>query len=59
MSPFAHIAKLPKENVQFEHPAKGPDHCANCEHFLSSTNRCRIVSGEVRPEDWCKRYEAK
>jgi hypothetical protein len=43
-----------KEQVGFEHPAKGPHHCWECRHFRG--NRCEIVSGAVAAGDWCKKW---
>lgn len=44
-----------KSEVGFEHPAKGPQHCAECKHFRAPSG-CEIVSGLIRPEDWCKKF---
>lgn len=44
-----------KSQVGFEHPAKGPDHCSECRHFRPPDS-CEIVSGEIRPEDWCRKF---
>jgi hypothetical protein len=51
-------AKLSKESVGFEHPAKGPHHCGQCRHF-EGPRACEIVAGLIRSEDWCRRFEAK
>lgn len=48
--------KLSKPSVQYEHPAKGPNHCGICGHFLSPYE-CEIVTGKIRSEDWCNRFE--
>lgn len=47
--------KFSKEKVDFEHPAKGPNHCGDCKYFLGG--RCAIVSGIVMAGDWCKKFE--
>lgn len=48
--------KFSKARVDFEHPAKGPNHCADCKYFCGDKNACRIVKGDVHPEDWCKKF---
>ncbi len=49
--------KFLKMDVQFEHPAKGRDHCSECVHFIPEYSRCRIVRGEVMGVDWCKKFK--
>jgi len=51
--------KFEKPEVGFEHPAKGPDHCSACKHFLSEQNACAIVKGEVLASDWCEKFSQK
>lgn len=43
-----------KEQVGFESPAKGPDHCGACKYFLGG--RCQIVSGAIQAGDWCEKF---
>lgn len=50
--------KFKKSEVEFEHPAKGKNHCRECVHF-ESPNRCAIVEGVVKGTDWCDKFEAK
>lgn len=50
--------KLSKVSVRFEHPAKGPDHCSGCKHFLGR-GVCEIVAGLIAPEDWCDKFRRK
>jgi hypothetical protein len=47
--------KFSKQAVDFEHPAKGPNHCGACEYFLGG--RCAIVTGIVETGDWCKKFK--
>lgn len=49
--------KFTKEQVGFEHPAKGPDHCGQCQHFLGG--RCAIVYSTVMAGDWCRKWKAE
>lgn len=46
--------KMTKAEVNFEHPAKGPDHCGDCKYF--SNPGCTLVAGAVRAEDWCEEF---
>jgi hypothetical protein len=50
-------AKLPHDEVDYEHPAQGPDHCRDCAHYRGQA--CAIVEDPIEPEDWCNRYTAK
>jgi hypothetical protein len=47
-----------KNEVEFEHPAKGADHCEMCKHFKMPA-ACEIVMGEVYPGDWCNKFDPK
>lgn len=49
-------AKKPKSEVNFEHPAKGPNHCSQCIHF-DPERACELVEGQIEPEDWCRLFE--
>jgi len=49
--------KFSKDRVGFEHPAKGPNHCGDCKHFLGG--RCAIVFGVVTSGDWCEKFQEK
>lgn len=51
--------KFTKREVGFEHPAKGSDHCMECEHYEPGRDKCQIVAGEIQPQDWCRKFEAK
>jgi hypothetical protein len=52
----AEDAKVSKASVGYEHPAvKPPQHCGTCEHW-QPPNSCKVVSGRIQPQDWCKRY---
>jgi len=47
--------KHTKASVGYEHPAQGPHHCSQCEHF-EPPSRCEIVAAVIRAEDWCRRF---
>ncbi len=49
--------KLAKEDVGFEHPAQGRNHCSLCIHFDRQTrDSCEIVQGRVLARDWCLKF---
>jgi hypothetical protein len=48
--------KHTKEEVKFEHPAKGLNHCKDCVHW-NAPNRCKIVEGKVMGVDWCDKWD--
>ncbi len=48
-------AKVSKTAVAYEHPAAKAQHCGICEHW-EPPRSCEVVSGRIRPEDWCKRF---
>ncbi len=52
---MAKAAKLSKAEVQYEHPAAKSDHCGICRHYEPPT-ACEVVSGLIRPEDWCDHF---
>ena len=51
----ADATKQPKASVDFEHPAQGVDHCAECQHFVNP-DACALVEGRVQPRDWCRLF---
>jgi hypothetical protein len=52
--------KLMKEEVGYEHPAKGKDDCDDCKHFeVLAPRHCEIVEGTILPEDWCQKFKRK
>ena len=54
------MEQLPKSEVSYEHPAKGPNHCSQCVHFeVLHKNGCEVVKGHIEPEDWCEKFQQK
>jgi len=51
------MTQFTKAEVGFEHPAKGPNRCAQCAHFEPERKACAIVKGHIDPEDWCEKFE--
>jgi len=57
---MAEYVKISKSAAQYEHPAKGADHCAECRFFEQVAPRhCLRVDGVILPGDWCKLFERK
>lgn len=50
-------AKLSKTEVDYS-AGKGDDRCKNCKHFIAGGS-CELVEGEIDPDYWCKKFEAK
>ena len=50
--------KLTKVQVRYEVPAKGMDHCRDCQFYIIS-GHCKIVEGDIQPNGWCERFEDK
>lgn len=49
-----------KQDVEFEHPAKGDEHCNACRHFeIRHPEACEIVEGKIEGYDWCIMYNIK
>lgn len=49
--------KFTKTEVDFEHPAKGVNHCGECKHFeVHGPKLCEIIAGTILPEDWCNKF---
>ena len=51
------MAKLSKQAVEYESPARGRNRCEWCIYWESF--RCSEVeegAGLIRPEDWCKLF---
>ncbi len=45
-----------KNEVGFESPAKGMDHCRDCTHFLADEHACQKVKGIINDKDWCRKF---
>jgi hypothetical protein len=51
-----------KEAAQYQECPNGAEHCARCLHVIEPAGanlRCRVVSGVVSPDGWCRWYEAE
>lgn len=50
-------SKLSHAAVEFEHPAKGPHHCGECQHRTATG--CEIVADPIEDGDWCDRFKQR
>ena len=49
-----------KAQVEFQHPAKGEEHCSACRHFeVKKPEGCEIVEGKIEGPDWCIMWSNK
>ncbi len=49
------VIKLHKGEVNYR-PSQSANKCRNCKFFLKE-GKCRIVAGEIKPEDVCNKYQ--
>lgn len=46
--------KISKAAAEYRDTPKGDQRCSNCALFQPGTDTCRLVSGQVSPDGWCK-----
>ena len=50
--------RQPKDQVAYQDtPAANGDRCQMCT-FFEAPGGCKVVDGSIKPEGWCKLYEA-
>jgi len=49
-------AKTKKEVVKYQSTPFEGKSCKECLHFISTTNECRTVEGNIDPDGWCNIY---
>lgn len=49
----AAIKKVSQASVQYRAQPKGEQKCGNCVNFVTESNTCKLVDGQVTPEGWC------
>lgn len=49
-------AKATKNVTEYQDTPKNGEKCKECIHFLSKTNECKVVQGNISPDGWCKLY---
>ena len=57
------VAKMGKDNLQYQNKPKEQQECSNCEHFVQGKSAkakgtCNVVAGAVSPHGWCLAYAA-
>lgn len=52
--PAVEPGKISKAAAEYRDQPKGEQHCSNCVLFQADTRTCRLVSGQVSPNGWCK-----
>jgi hypothetical protein len=51
------VVKISKTAAEYEHPAKGDNHCGICEYFEQiEPDHCSRVRGVIKAEDWCRLF---
>jgi hypothetical protein len=51
-----------KEAAQYQTTPDGAEHCAGCLHVIEPAGanlRCRVVTGPVAPDGWCRWWQAE
>jgi hypothetical protein len=46
-------AKMSQASVQYQTEPKAGKACADCIHFISESNTCKQVEGDISPTGWC------
>jgi hypothetical protein len=52
-------AKVPQANVQYQTQPKNDQKCSTCVNFISESNTCKLVEGQISPEGWCSLWTKK
>ncbi len=48
--------KLSQSEAQYQNTPKGMFRCANCTFFIKPRS-CKVVTGDVSPNGWCKLFD--
>ena len=51
--------KVTQANAQYQTQPKGEQKGAGCVHFISGSNPCMLVEGQISPEGWCSLWAKK
>lgn len=51
--------KLEKSQAKYQDRPKGDQKCSGCMHFVSESNSCKLVAGDISPEGWCMLWARK
>ncbi len=50
--------KVSQEQANYKKQPNGQEKCSNCQHFVSESNTCKLVQGQISPNGWCKLWVA-
>lgn len=50
---------MEKSQVKYQDQPNDDQKCAGCMHFVSESNTCKLVAGEISPDGWCTLWTAK
>ena len=50
---------MEKSQVKYQDQPNGDQKCAGCMHFVSESNTCKLVAGDISPDGWCTLWSAK
>lgn len=52
--------KVQQADVHYQtQPNDSGQKCSLCQHFISESNSCQLVAGEISPEGWCDLWTEK
>jgi hypothetical protein len=51
--------KLSKEQAKYQSVPNGGQQCSNCQHFISGSEACKLVSGNIEPAGWSMLWTKK
>lgn len=52
-------ATVTKASVQYQPTSRGGQKCSDCANFISGSNTCRVVEGQISPDAWCSLWVQK
>jgi len=51
--------KMEQSQVKYQGHPNCEQKCAGCMHFVSESNTCKLVAGDISPDGWCTLWSAK
>ena len=51
--------KMEKSQAKYQGQPKGDQKCDGCMHFMSESNSCKVVEGNISPGGWCMLWAKK
>ena len=52
------LEKYTQKSAEYTDHGSKEEHCSICNHYINATT-CRIVTGRIVPEGWCKHFVKK